>query len=267
MKNLKQFFGIFFGILILLFISACKTKTDTSKIIKIGATPVPHAEILEVIKPILKKEGYELVIVPYTDYVTPNLALLDRSIDANFFQHKPYLEKFNADKKTNLSVLASVSLEPLSIFSDKIKSIGELKNGDSISLPNDPSNLARALILLNQLQVIKLKDPNNLVSGIQDIISNPKKLKFIPQEAALLSKTYQDKNITIAIINGNYALQANLKNPIAQESKDSPYANIIAIRNDEKDLPKIKALHKAIQSQEVKKFILEKYQGSVIPAF
>lgn len=263
---MKKFFGILLVGILGLFIG-CSNSTDKSKVIKVGATPQPHAEILENIKPLLKSQGYDLIIVPFSDYVTPNLALSDGSIDANFFQHLPYLEKFNKDKNLNLVSLGKVNFEPLSIYSNKIKNIGELKTGDTITLPNDPSNLARALILLDNLGVIKLKDPKNLLSGVQDIIQNPKKIKFLPLEAAILPKNYTEKNIAAGIINGNYALQNNLKNPIAQEGANSPYANVVAVRKGSENEPKLKALIKALQSDENRDFIKNKYQGVVIPVF
>ena len=146
--------------------------------IKVGATPVPHAEILELIKPDLKKQGVELKIVEFTDYVTPNLALSDKEIDANFFQHKPYLDKFIEERKLNLVSLGNVHVEPLGLYSKKIKSINDLKKGDTIAIPNDPSNGGRALILLHNKGVITLKDPKNLFATEFDIVKNPKKLKF-----------------------------------------------------------------------------------------
>ncbi len=263
---MKKFFGILFVGILSLFIG-CSKNTDKSKVIKVGATPQPHAEILENIKPLLKSQGYDLIIVPFSDYVTPNLALSDGSIDANFFQHLPYLEKFNKDKNLDLVSLGNVNLEPLSIYSNKIRNISELKDGDIITLPNDPSNLARALILLDSLGVIKLKDSKNLLSGVQDIVQNPKKIKFLPLEAAILPKNYTEKNIAAAIINGNYALQNKLQDPIAKEGMNSPYANVVAIKKGREGELKLQALINALQSQESRKFIESKYQGAVVPAF
>lgn len=263
---MKKILGILLVGILGLFLG-CSKDVNKDKTIKVGASPQPHAEILEVVKPLLKAKGYDLIIVPFSDYITPNLALADGSIDADFFQHLPYLEKFNQDKKLDLISIGAVSLEPLGIYSDKIKSIEELKEGDIITLPNDPSNLARALILLNDLGVIKLKDPKNLLAGLRDIVSNPKKIKLLPLESAILPKNYTEKKITAAIINGNYALQNHLSEPIAREGNQSPYANIVAIKRGNENEPKLKALAEALQSQEVKDFITQKYKGAVVPAF
>ena len=237
--------------------------------LKVGATPVPHAEILELIKPDLKKQGVELKIVEFTDYVTPNLALSDKEIDANFFQHKPYLDKFIEERKLNLVSLGNIHVEPLGLYSKKIKSINDLKNGDTIAIPSDPSNGGRALILLHNKGVITLKDPKNLFATEFDIVKNPKKLKFKPTEVAQLPRILPD--VTAAIINGNYALQANLspaKDSLILEGKESPYANILVVRKGDEKKEDIQKLLKALRSEKVKKYINKKYSdGSVVPAF
>ena len=237
--------------------------------LKVGATPVPHAEILELIKPDLKKQGVELKIVEFTDYVTPNLALSDKEIDANFFQHKPYLDKFSEERKLTLSSIANIHVEPLGLYSKKVKSINNLKNGDTIAIPSDPSNGGRALILLHSKGIITLKDPKNLFATEFDIVKNPKKLKFKPTEVAQLPRILPD--VTAAIINGNYALQANLspaKDSLILEGKESPYANILVVRKGDEKKEDIQKLLKALRSEKVKKYINEKYSdGSVVPAF
>ncbi|WP_104697887.1 MULTISPECIES: MetQ/NlpA family ABC transporter substrate-binding protein [unclassified Helicobacter] len=250
---------------IIVFFFGCKNQQESATEIKVGATPVPHAQILEFIKPLLEKEGFSLKIIPYTDYVTPNLALQDNLIDANFFQHLPYLEKSNQDRNLTLVSAGLVHIEPLSIYSKKIQQLKSLKEGDIIAIPNDPSNLARALILLDNQKIIKLRDSKNLSSTEQDIIQNPKKLVIKPMEAGLLPKILDD--VALAVINGNYALQAKLKNPISQEGKESPYANIIAVKKGKEDSAKIKALMRAIQSDSTRDFILQNYNGEIIPAF
>lgn len=254
---------ILLSVIVLFF--GCKNKQEAEKEIKVGATPVPHAQILEFIKPQLEKEGFKLKVISYTDYVTPNLALQDGLIDANFFQHLPYLEKNNQDRGLSLVGACLVHIEPLAAYSKKIKKLEDLKSGDIIAIPNDPSNLARALILLDHKNIIKLKDSKNLNSTQQDIIENPKKIVVKPMEAGLLPKILDD--VTLAIINGNYALQAKLKNPIVQEGKESPYANIVAIKKGEEESPKIQALIKAIQSDMTRDFILQNYRGEIIPVF
>ncbi|MDQ8032722.1 MAG: MetQ/NlpA family ABC transporter substrate-binding protein [Bordetella sp.] len=234
----------------------------------IGATQVPHAEILEVVKPVLAKEGVELDIKVFTDYVQPNLQLADKQLDANFFQHQPYLDTFNKDRKTNLVSVGLVHVEPFGAYSKKIKAIGELKEGATIALPNDPSNSGRALLLLQKQGLLKLKDPANIVATPIDVVENPKKLKFRELEAAMLPRSLDD--VDLALINTNYALEAGLvptKDALFIEGADSPYANIVATRQDNKDAPKIKKLVDALHSEAVKKFIQEKYKGAVVPAF
>ena len=236
--------------------------------LKVGATPVPHAEILEAIKPELSKEGIDLKIVEFTDYVTPNLALNDGELDANFFQHYPYLQKFAEERKLNLVSAGAIHVEPLGLFSEKHKSLDELKKGATVAIPNDPSNGGRALILLHNNGIIKLADPTNLYSTEFDIAENPKKLKFKSLEAAQLPRVLKD--VDFAVINGNYAMEANLnptKDALVLEGKESPYANIVAVRGKDLEKAEIKTLIKVLQSEKVANFIEEKYNGSVVKAF
>lgn len=236
--------------------------------LKVGASAVPHAQILEVIKDDLAKQGVDLKIVVFSDYVTPNLALNDGAIDANYFQHKPYLEKMMSDRGLKLKSVAPIHIEPLGMYSKRFKSIASLKQHARVAIPNDPTNQARALILLNNEGLIKLKDPSNLSSTPLDIIDNPKKIKIIPIESALLPRMLGD--VDAAVINGNYALQAGLshRDALALEDKRSPYANIIATRIDEGDKKEaIDKLIKALQTQEVKDFMEQQYKGEVIPVF
>ena len=234
----------------------------------IGATQVPHAEILEVVKPVLAKEGVELDIKVFTDYVQPNLQLADKQLDANFFQHQPYLDTFNKDRKANLVSAGLVHVEPFGAYSKKIKAISELKDGATIAIPNDPSNSGRALVLLQKQGLLKLKDPANIVATPIDIVENPKKLKFRELEAAMLPRSLDD--VDVALINTNYALEAGLvptRDALFIEGADSPYANLVAVRQEDKDAPKIKKLVNALHSEAVKTFIQEKYKGAVVPAF
>ncbi|PSM51378.1 DL-methionine ABC transporter MetINQ, substrate-binding protein [Campylobacter blaseri] len=233
----------------------------------VGATPVPHAEILEVIKPELKKAGYDLEIKVFNDYVVPNLAVNDGEIDANYFQHIPYLKEFNKNKGTNLVETVGVHLEPMGVYSKKIKNLSELKDGSKVSIPNDPTNESRALDVLETAGLIKL-DKNVVLKTPLDIVENPKNLEFVEIEAATLPRTLDD--VEISVINTNYALSAGfnpLKDALALESKDSPYTNIVAVKAENKDSKKIKALNEALQTEVVKKFILEKYEGSILPTF
>lgn len=241
--------------------------SDNKKTIVVGATPVPHAEILnDVVKPILEKEGYKLEVKVFTDYVQPNVALQEGDLDANFFQHVPFLEKFNKENDADLVATVKVHLEPLGLYSHKIKSLDEIKNGDEISVPNDPTNESRALRLLEENGLIKLND-KELVNKF-DIIENEKNIKINELDAAQLSRTLDD--VTASIINTNFALQADLnplKDAIIIESKDSPYSNVVVVRNGDQDKAYIKALNDAITSEEVRKYIEEKYKGSIIPSF
>jgi len=234
----------------------------------VGATQVPHAEILEVVKPVLAKEGVDLDIKVFSDYVQPNLQLADKELDANFFQHKPYLDTFNKDRGTHLVSVGLVHVEPFGGYSRKIKSLAELPSGATVAIPNDPSNSGRALLLLQKQGLLKLKDPSNIVATPLDIAENPKKLKFRELEAAMLPRALDD--VELALINTNYALEAGLvptKDALFIEGADSPYANLVAARPDNQNSPAIKKLVDALHSSEVKQFILDKYKGAVVPAF
>lgn len=233
----------------------------------VGATPEPHALILEQIKPLLARDGVELEIREFTDYVTPNKSLDDGSLDANFFQHKPYLDSFNKEHKTNLISVAAVHIEPMGVYSKSIKSLDELKEGDLISIPNDPSNGARALRILEENGVIKLKDGVELVS-MQDIVENPKGLSFKELDAPQLARALSD--VEASVINTNFALLAGL-NPlndaIAIEDKESPYANILVVKAGNENNPNIQKLINALQSEAVREFITEQYKGAILPSF
>ena len=237
--------------------------------LKIGATPAPHAEILEQIKPDLKEQGINLEIVEFNDYVQPNIALNDKELDANFFQHEPYLNDFVKEHKDmKLKNAGGVHVEPMGIYSHKIKDLKELVDGSSVSIPNDPTNGGRALLLLQKAGLLKLKDGTGAEATVQDIVDNPKKLVIQEVEAAQLPRTLDD--VEISIINTNFALNANLnpmKDALFIEDKDSPYVNIIAVRDGDENRDDIKKLLAAIKSEKVKKFILDKYQGAIVPAF
>lgn len=236
---------------------------------KIGATPLPHGKILEFIKDDLAADGVELEIIGFTDYVLPNVALADKSLDANFFQHQPYLDKMKERSdiaSANLISVAKIHIEPLGAYSKSIKDINELKDGDKIAIPNDPSNLCRALLLLHANEIISLKDPDNLVCTEQDISSNPKNLSIHPLEAPMLPRTLEDTSL--AIINGNFALEAQLKisDALLLEGSTSPYANIVVVREENKDDEAVNKLVKALTTQKVKDFIVNEFEG-VIPVF
>jgi D-methionine transport system substrate-binding protein len=244
-----------------------ETKVEVKNtIIKIGATPVPHVEILEAVKPLLKAKGYDLEIVEFTDYVTPNIAVNEGELDANFFQHLPYLEEFNKNKNTDLVKTVNVHLEPMGLYSHKIKALGELTDGATIAVPNDPTNESRALDILVKEGLLTFKNVD--FKTVVDIIDNPKNLKIKELDAPQLPRVLDE--VDAAIINTNYALSANLnplKDAIVIESKDSPYANIVVVKKGNENKDSIKALDEAINSEEIRTFIKEKYQGSIVEAF
>lgn len=236
--------------------------------IVIGATPVPHAEILEVAKASLEAQGYELEIKVFNDYVLPNKALADKDLDVNFMQHEPYLREFNAMNGTRLEPVFGVHLEPMGAYSKSIKSLAELKDGDKIAIPNDPTNESRALDLLAKNGLIELDTKVKLRTPM-DITKNPKNLKFVELDGATLPRALDE--VSLAVINSNFALNANL-NPksdsiISEDAINNPYSNIVVVRADEVYGKKAIALKNAILSDEVKKFINEKYKGAVIPSF
>ena len=237
--------------------------------IKIGATPAPHAEILEQIKPDLKEQGINLEIIEFNDYVQPNIALNDKELDANFFQHEPYLKDFIKEHKDmKLKNAGGVHVEPMRIYSHKIKDLKELVDGSGVSIPNDPTNGGRALLLLQKAGLLKLKDGTGADATVQDIVENPKNLVIQEVEAAQLPRTLDD--VDISIINTNFALNAQLnpmKDALFIEDKDSPYVNIVAVRDGDENRDDIKKLMTALKSDKVKKFILDKYQGAIVPAF
>jgi len=234
----------------------------------VAATPVPHAEILEFVKPALAKEGVELKVKVFTDYIQPNVQVAEKRLDANFFQHQPYLDEFNKAKGTNLVAVTGVHLEPLGAYSSKLKDLKDLPSGANVVIPNDATNGGRALLLLAKAGVITLKDPTNILSTVKDIATNPKDLKIRELEAATIPRVLTQ--VDLALINTNYALEAKLdpsKDALVIEGNDSPYVNILVSRADNKDSEAMQKLAAALHSPEVKKFITEKYKGAVLPAF
>lgn len=239
--------------------------------IKVGATPVPHADILNLIKDDLKAEGIELKVIEFTDYVTPNEAVESGDIDANYFQHIPYLESFNKERGYHLVNAAGIHVEPFALYSksNKIKSIKDLKKKARIGIPNDPSNEGRALLLLQEAGLIKIDSKAGITATTSDIIENPLKLKFVEVEAASLPRVLPD--VDAAVINGNYAIDAGLsakRDGLFVEGSSSPYVNILAVKAGNENKAEIKALIKALQSEKVRKYVDEKYpDGEVVVVF
>ncbi len=244
------------------------TLAQAGEKLQVAATPVPHAEILELVKPRLAKEGVDLEIKVFTDYVQPNLQVDQKNLDANYFQTKPYLDNFNAGKGTHLVIVEGVHVEPFGGYSKKYKTLAELPDGATVAIPNEGSNSGRALLLLQKAGLLTLKDPNNALATPKDIAENPRHLKFKELESALLPRVLDQ--VDLDLINTNYALEAKLnpaRDALVLEDRDSPYVNYLVARPDNKDSDAIKKLATALTSPEVKKFIEEKYQGAVVPAF
>lgn len=238
------------------------------QVLKVGASPVPHAELLNLVKDDLKAEGIDLQIIEFTDYVKPNLSLNDGEIDANFFQHVPYQDSFNKDHGTDIVSVGTVHVEPLGLYSKKFKSVEELPEGAQIAIPSDAVNGGRALILLASKGLITLTADAGLEATEKDIAENPKNFKFTAVEAAQLPRVLED--VDASIINGNYALEASLnpaKDAILLEGADSPYANILSVKKGNEADERVAKLLKALQSEKVKAYIESHYNGGVVAAF
>ncbi|KIP83024.1 MetQ/NlpA family ABC transporter substrate-binding protein [Stenotrophomonas sp. CFBP 13724] len=249
-------------------LAACGKSGEPSQKLIVAATAVPHAEILEVVKPMLKEQGVDLDVRVFNDYVQPNDQLVQKQVDVNYFQTEPYLDAYNRDRKSGLVTVAGVHIEPFGAYSRKVKSLDELREGADVVIPNDPSNNSRALILLHNAGVIQLQDPKNALATQRDIIANPKNLKFRELDSAMLPRVLDQ--VDLALINTNYALDAGLnptQDALAIESKDSPYVNFLVARQDNKDDPRVQKLAQALTSPQVKEFIAQKYKGAVLPAF
>ena len=254
--------------LILILAALVALPLHAAEKLTVAATAVPHAEILEFVKPKLAAEGVDISIKVFTDYVQPNVQVAEKRIDVSYFETGPYLDEFNKGKGTNLIRIVGVHIEPLGAYSSKIKSLAELPDGPTVAIPNEASNGGRALLLLQKAGLITLKDPSNPLSSLRDIATNPKHLKFKELEGAMLPRVLNQ--VDLAVINTNYALDAKLnptKDALAIEDGKSPYVNFLVGRPDNRDAPAVKKLAAALTSPEVKDFIAKKYQGAVLPAF
>ena len=237
----------------------------------VGASPAPHAEILNAAKDILAEKGYELQVMEYVDYIQPNLALESGDLDANYFQHLPYLESFNEENGTDLVSAAAIHYEPFGIYAGRTASLDDLAEGAVVAVPNDTSNEARALLLLEAQGLIRLKEGADLTVTKNDIVENPKNLELYEVEAAQIPRVIED--VDIAVINGNYAIEAGFKvaDALAVEDSESiaatTYGNVIAVRSGEENDPAVLALIEALTSDEIKKFMEDTYEGAVVPLF
>jgi D-methionine transport system substrate-binding protein len=236
--------------------------------LSVAATPVPHAEILEFLKPQLAEQGVELDVKVFTDYVQPNIQVDQKRMDANFFQHQPYLDEFNDGRGTSLVTVTGVHVEPFGAYSSKIQSLDDLKDGAVVAIPNDPTNGGRALLLLQKAGLITLEDKSKITATPRDIAENPRNLDFKELEAATLPRILNQ--VDVALINTNYALEAGLnptEDALVIEGSDSPYVNILVARPDNKDSDAMKKLAAELNSEDVREFILTNYEGAVVPAF
>lgn len=240
--------------------------------IVVGASTTPHAEILNAVKDLLKDEGYDLQVNEFDDYIMPNQALSDGDLDANYFQHEPYLSDYNEKNGTDLVPVAYIHYEPFGIYPGQKSSLDELTEGDIIAVPDDTTNEARAFLLLEAQGLLKVKEGAGLQATVNDIVENPKNLKFQEMDAAMVSKALPD--VAFGVINGNNALLAGLnvsEDAVASEDKNSlgaeTFANVVAVRKGDEERPEIQALIKALQSDTAKQFIEEKYAGAVVPVF
>ena len=257
-----------------LLLTGCGGGTDTTKdggkktVVKVAASSTPSGEILSHLKPALAKEGVELQIVEMSDYIKPNLTLSDKEVDANLFQHKPYLDKFVADRGLKLSAVADLYLAPLRVYSKQVKNLADLPAGAIIAIPNDPTNGGRALLVLEQAGLIKLREGAGLQATARDIVENPKNIKIKEIEAPQLPRSLDD--VGAAVINTNYAVQAGLKptqDAIFSEQSTSPYVNVLVVRTGDENRPEIQKLIAALKSPESRKFIETTFSGTIIPVF
>ena len=267
---MKKIIAIVLALTLALSLAACGAKAD-EKTIKVGATPAPHAAILEVVKEILAKEGYTLEIVEFDDYVLPNTALSEGELDANYFQHITYMNNFNEEYGIKMVSAAGIHYEPFGIYAGKCASLAELPDGAKIGVPNDATNEARALLLLEQEGLIKLEEGVGLSATKDSIVENPHNYEIVETKAELLTATLAD--VDIAVINGNYAIDAGLKvsEALAVEAADGAaaeaYVNVIAVMEGHENDAKIQALINALKTAEVKAYIESTYEGAVVPLF
>ena len=267
---MKKIIAIVLALTLALSLAACGGKAD-AKTIKVGATPAPHAEILEIIKEDLAKDGWTLEIVEFDDYVLPNTALSEGQLDANYFQHITYMNNFNVEYSIEMVSAAGIHYEPFGLYAGKTASIEALADGAQIAVPNDATNEARALLLLEQVGLIKLAEGVGINATKADIVENAKNIEIVEMKAELLTTTLQD--VDMAVINGNYAIGAGLKvaNALAVEAADGTaadaYQNVITVMKGHENDEKIQALVNALKSDAVKAYMEKTYEGAVVPLF
>ncbi len=267
---MKKIIAVILALTLVLSLTACG-KSGDQKTIKVGATPAPHAEILEVIKDALAKEGWTLEIVEFDDYVIPNTALEEGELDANYFQHITYMNDFNVKHGTHLVSAAEIHYEPFGLYAGKCDSLANLPDGAQIAVPNDATNEARALLLLQQEGLITLKDGVGINATKSDVVDNPKNIDIVEANAELIPNMLQD--VDMAVINGNYAIDAGLSiaDALAVEAADGAaaqaYVNVLAVKEGNESSEKIQALIQALMSEDVKAYMEQTYNGAVVPMF
>ena len=265
---MKKLLSLLNTVLLFVFLVGCSKENINSNTIKIGVSPDPHAKLVKLVVEDLKTQGIDVEVIEFTDYITPNLALEKGEIDANFFQHEPYLNNFVEKEKLNIVSLGKIHIEPMAVYSSIYDDIDNLPNEATIAIPNDSVNGGRSLLLLQSQGLIKLNPDAGIEATEKDIVENTKNLKFTALEAAFLPKALS--SVDAAIINGNYALESGL-NPVKDglliENEESPYANLIAVRKEEEKDEKFKKLLDALQSDKIKEYLDTNYEGAIIPAF
>ena len=279
----KKFLSLALALVLSLSLAACGSKKEEAPaaapaetpaettepvVLNVAASSTPHAEILEQVVDVLAEQGIDLQIHEYGDYVVPNTAVEEGEEDANYFQHIPYLESFNEKEGTHLVSVGGIHIEPMGVYAGKTASLEELPDGAEIAVPNDPTNEGRALLLLDAQGLIKLADSSNLEATPNDIVENPKNLTFKELEAAMIPNAVDE--VDLSVINVNYALEAGFnptEDALAIEDANSPYVNIVAVKEGNENNPAVLALVEALQSDTVRDFINETYGGAVVPAF
>lgn len=265
MKKQIRFLSVALASLLLISLSACGGKSD-DKTITVGASPDPHARILKAAEPLLNEKGYTLVITEFSDYVLPNKALEEGSLDANFFQHEPYLLDFNQENGTHLVAVANIHYEPMGVYAGKSTSLETIPDGAKIAVPSDTTNEARALQLLEKLGLIKIKEGAGLTATKNDLEENPHHLDIVETEAAQVPRTLED--VDFAVANGNYAISAGITDKLlVKEDSSTRYGNIVAVREGQESAAKTQALVEALQSDTVRQFIIDTFGENAIPMF
>lgn len=265
MSLLKRFLSSAAVLLLLVSLTACGSQKD-EKAITVGASPDPHARILKAAQPLLEEKGYTLIIKEFTDYVLPNTALEEGSLDANFFQHKPYLNDFNRENGTHLVSVAEIHYEPMGIYAGKSNDWSHIPDGAKIAVPSDTTNEARALQLLEQNGILKLKEGTSLSATKEDITENPHNVVIVETEAAQVPRTLSD--VDFAVANGNYAISAGITDRLLiKESSSTQYGNIVAVKEGTENSDKIRALVEVLTSDTIREFIQTEFGETAVPLF